>query len=475
MPGISAAVILLLAVAGACGGVPAEPTLTLVRDAGQAAPADSGHRVLVRCPGVTPERVAQGEWALIDLFGPLPAPDGTDLLERHPEWVATGPEGVGVLAGSPCYALPEVREARVRHVLAYAGAAGVCVSALPPSSWPAGVNVARTCGLNAPLIAAFRQAHGRDPAPGLDRALLAGLKADLIGELLRAIRQARPELHLALACAETDLLPYSATGAALDVPAWIARGLVDEVMVQSTRSPNVLGLKLATDRELRCLAWCRVSTDAEMRSAAGLAARTPGLDGVVLEGPVDAGRFARALSEARQRCVEQTARQAALRAAVAGGEVVTLAGVVLKEPLDQASIHGVAQSFSLAKPARMTALGIVAALRGPDAAGLPPLQLVVVADEGGKPGNVVLGSAALGPESFSPEPGYGWAYAYLDSPLQLEAGRTYWLHAPDPRGATASYVWRISKGDVYPGGHAWSSKYDYTRADWVFAILAPKE
>lgn len=438
-------------------------------------------RLLVRCDGVEFPADRQRAWAVVELFGPLPDERGTDLLASHPDWLALSADGKATLPNTPCYALPAVREARMGQIISLAtqGAAGVCLCALPRTDWPQDVSIARSFGFNPPALQAFEARYGRDPAAALeasvDRALFAGLKADMLRELLLEVRAKKPDIKLALACAATDLVPYSATGAALDLPDWIAAGLIDEVMVFSGRPTNLVPLKLHTDRELKTWVWCRGGDAETLAAAAATAARTPGADGVVLDVPGDLAQALAALRTAQERQAARLAEQQELREAVAKGDLVPAAGTELSGPVDQATIHGVAQSFRVDKPTRAQAVGIVATLRGPTASGLAPLVLSIRPDAGDKPGEEVLATATLGPEDFAHEPAYQWAYARLDKPLKLQPGEVYWLYGPDTQAAGGSYVWRTHKGDVYPGGHAWSCRYDYTRFDWTFSILTAKE
>lgn len=464
-----------------CLAVGAEPLVAVVVPEGAPPPNVVVERLLVRCPGWAPPAGHADAWPLVDLFGPLPDEAGRDLLRAHPEWLMADAEGAASLPGTPCYGLPEVRAARAAQIaaLARAGAQGVCLSALPRPDWPADVNVARGYGFSAPLVEAFRERYGRDPreAPegSVDRALFAGLKSEAMADLLAQIRALAPDLRLALACAEADLLPHSATGAALDVPGYIAAGLLDEVMVAARGPINFLGLKLHTDGPLRVWAWQRAEDAEGFAAQAAVAARSIGADGVVVDVPGDAAGAVAALHASLRRHAERLEAQQRLREEVEAGALKAVAGTELAGPVDQATIHGVAQGFQVAEPMQVHAVGIVATLRGPAGPALPPLVLSIRADDGGKPGGEALGSATLGPEDFLQEPAYQWGYGRLDRPVNLEPGRLYWLHAPDTQAAGSSYVWRTHKGDAYPHGHAWSGIYDYSHIDWVFTILTRTE
>ena len=463
------------------GASPAgELPIAVVSDEPRADPAPGVERVFVRCSGHDPVDKT-GAWALVDLFAPLPDVNGNDLLEAHPGWRELSADGTELLWATPCYGLAKVRQARVKQVssLVSRGVEGLCLSALPRDDWPAGVNVAQGFGFNSEVLAAFAQAHGGDPrrsAPGaVGRALFAALKAEGLAQLLRDVRQGHPSLRVALAFSSTDGLPHSATGAALDVPGWVAAGLVDELIVRADEPVNLLRYKLDTDEALRVWLWVPGADTAAGRSLIEAALRTVGSDGLVVESSVDPSQALARIRDARMRSEALRTQQAALRKAVSDGELVQVAGTQLEGPVDQASIHGVAQSFKVSSVVTVSAVGIVATLRGQSAEGLRPQPIEIRADEDGRPGEQVLAAATVSPSAFSREPAYQWGYARLDKPLALTPGATYWLYAPDTQERGGSYVWRTHKKDAYPGGHAWSGRYDYSHIDWVFGIFSGRE
>jgi hypothetical protein len=464
-------VMLLVAVS-----VWADGPLALVSDGPAVAATPGVQRVLVRQFATAP--AAPETWPLVELFGPLPDAQGQDLLAAHADWLALGADGQTRLAGTPCYGLPEVRQARAAQVAALAqrGAAGVCLSALPRADWPAKTNVAQGFGFNPVVVERFRARYHRDPVAAaegsVDRALLVGLQAEAMGELLRAIRQQGPQLKLALACARADLTPYGATGAALDVAGYVRQGLLDEVMVSGALPPDLMGLKLQTDGPLPGWAWCAAPTPAALRPTVVAALRATGRDGIVVQTTGTPEEITRLVRETEAAWSAQRDTQAALEAAIATGELKQVAGCTGKGKEDQATVHGVAQSFRVEAATLAAAVGLLVALRGPDAYALAPLAISLRADAGGKPADETLATATLAPDGLSAEPSYRWAYARLNHTVTLQPGTTYWLYVADPRGATSSVMWRLAKGGDYDGGQAWSSKYDYSAHDWAFGIFA---
>lgn len=468
--------MVLSLIAGALAPASAELLLGAVVRGGEPPQVAGAQRVFV-AQGAVPVEAPEA-WPIVDLLGPLPDETGADLLAAHPDWLEVSADGAA-LPRSPCYAIAGARAARGRQVLALAdGAPGVCLRAFPREDWPRDPKPDRTYGLNPEMVAAFSERYGRDPKPAatdsVDRALLAGLKAEMVGELLGDIRRQAPSLKLALACDVGDLNSYAGTGVALDVPGYLAEGLLDEVMARSSKPVNLMGLKLATDRDVRVWAWCSGDDATGLSASTAWAFRSPGVDGVVLDTGMDLGQAVSLVRAAEQRQAERLARQRQLQEAGEKGDLITVAGVDLSGELDQATIHGVAQSFTVDRDAHVTAVGIVACLRGPAGAGLPEMPLSIRSDADGKPGEV-LSAARLYPEDLSAEPGYRWAYAELEQPLDLKAGQTYWLHGADVAAQGSSYMWRMRKGDAYAGGHAWSSKYDYSKNDWVFSVLSRRE
>lgn len=443
---------------------------------GPAAAAEGLQRVLVRDFDAQPSPVPC--WPLVELFGPLPDPAGKDLLAAHAEWLALAADGQTHLPQTPCYGVPEVRAARVAQVAALAkrGAGGVCLSALPRSDWPEQTNIPRSFGFNPPLIAQFQARYGRDPAAfraeALDRALFAGLQAEALGELLRAIRAQCPGLNIALACAQADLLPHTATGAALDVPGYIKQGLLDEVMVRSDMPVNLDSLKLQTDAPLTAWAWCEGDSGDALRPRLMAALRSTGVDGVVLQAPGSPGELVALVQHVMAAYQGQQAQQAALEQAIKDGKLKQVAGCDVGDKPDQATVHGVAQGFSVTEAVEVSAVGLLLALRGPGAGALPPLVVTIRADEGGKPAAEALATASVPPEGLAAEPGYRWTYVRLDRPVPLQPGTPYWLHAADPNDPAGSYMWRLRKGGGYDGGVAWSRRYDYSANDWAFAIYS---
>ncbi len=447
-----------------------------------ATPSADVERVMVRCLGyAAPEGLPADAWLVVDLFSPLPDATGRDLLEVHTEWRDLRDDGYEYLWRSPCYSMPEVRAARMAQIAALLQSkpAGICLNAAPHSDWPGGVNLARAFGFNTPAVNAFVAGGGPDPrkapAASLERAKFAVFRAEGIRALLAAVRERFPDTRLALACSEKDLLPHSAVSVPLDVPGWIGAGLLDEAMVEVAGPTNLMNLKLSTDRDLPVWVWCRGKDLVQLGGAMIVALQAAGADGVVIDFPGDTGQAVAGAREAARVRQERLAAQKALREAVERGDYVVL--VAAETPVgkaDQSTMHGTAQSFRLDQAATAQVVGVFASLRGEQTASLAPVQLSLRADDGDKPGKDILATVTFTADDFAREPAYQWGYAKLDKPLALEAGKVYWLYAPDTTSESGVYMWR-TMGDAYPGGNAWSSRYDYKRFDWGFKILAGKE
>jgi hypothetical protein len=159
--------------------------------------------------------------------------------------------------------------------------------------------------------------------------------------------------------------------------------------------------------------------------------------------------------------------------AVERGDLSVIAGAEPEGDLDLATIHGVAQSFTSDAPARVTGVGLRCTLRGDNPLRQDDLKLTIRPDADGAPDmDTVLAEGTISPGAFA-GPGFNWAYARFEPPVLLDAGVTWWLHAANTQGAGNSIIWRITRdGKTYPGGHAWSSRFDYTDWDWIFRVLA---
>lgn len=417
----------------------------------------------------------------LNIDAPLLDAEGNDLLAENPDWRAQSADGSGALAGVPCFAYAGMRAAKLAEAEASLdlGPDGLLVMATPPAPVSEGEHVARGFGYNQPVVEAYRRKYGSDPreaVPGsLEQLLFVDLKAKLLTEFFAELRAKVGDKPVYLAMQPEDMAAETARHRYLDLHELLGRGLVDGVFLATAQAMELRRVRLHTDREIRVGLLGRDDPVATMLAAL----RSPGCGDVMLcvpEGTSPVEVLAR-VTQAVEAQREQEASRAALEAAIEAGELFVATGVDPEgHAVNQATIHGVAQSFRLEQAAQVEAVGLFCALRGPAALSMVDLPVRVCADAGGAPDlERVLAEFAIPAVSFGREPRYQWGYARLEPPLGLEAGRTYWLHAPNASGPEGSYVWRVvPDGSAYPHGHAWSSKYEYAEYDWAFRLLSRK-
>jgi hypothetical protein len=172
---------------------------------------------------------------------------------------------------------------------------------------------------------------------------------------------------------------------------------------------------------------------------------------------------------------ESHKRRAALEAALARGELVLDQQVSEKNCNDQASLHGVAQSFVPSRDGNCPLVQVYLAIRGSRGPLPPPLNVEIRRDEKGKPGTDVLARTTIPAAEFGLEPDYRWGSAQWEPPVPLKKGQTYWIYLTNHRHPEGNYVWRIVKDGASPRGQAWSKLYDYTKHCWVFRVYLKKE
>ena len=142
---------------------------------------------------------------------------------------------------------------------------------------------------------------------------------------------------------------------------------------------------------------------------------------------------------------------------------------------DQATVHGVAQSFVPSRDGACPLVQTYAAIRGCPGPLPPPLKVEICEDDGGKPGQTVVANTEIPAAEFGHEPTYRWGSAYFNPPVKLRLGRTYWIHLPTARHPEGSFVWRIVKDAATARGRAWSRSYAYANHTWVFRAFMTKE
>jgi hypothetical protein len=163
----------------------------------------------------------------------------SDLTRRHPEWLAVDRGGRRVQHGVVSLAYPDARGAFIdRWLRLLDGTAfeGLFLC-LRSQSKPA--DHADQFGFNVPARAEFRSRHGADPAHGEGelqawRDLLGEGLTRLLEELSAALRQ-RGRL-LGVGVARGDVLGPPLGNATLHWRDWVARGLVDDLVINQNSS-----------------------------------------------------------------------------------------------------------------------------------------------------------------------------------------------------------------------------------------------
>lgn len=308
---------------------------------------------------------------------------------------------------------------------------------------------ARDYGYNAPVVEEYQRRYGSDPRKAEADSLAQLFFVRLKGEhLAAAIREVAAEARrrgkrggLALPFSETNV--RTAVHAYLDVEGLIREKVVDEVALSGQPRFNLLRWKVQAEPPPTAGLWATIQADGKgLRATLAAALENATADGLALD----------ALP------------------ALASGEYRVVDGVPDAKGTDQATTHGVAQSLALEQPAHVAAVRLFLALRAAADAEIPDIRVELRADREGKPLGEVLAAGTITPFQVSAEPSYRWAAAQFPSAVRLDAGRTYWIHASNAPG----YVWRIDPSASYPRGHAWSSRYDYAKHEWIFEVLAAK-
>ena len=412
-------------------------------------------------------------WCLLPMFGTL-----KDL--RSEQWSASRAGGVP-LAGVPCYALPETCEALADEAKKALGLPGEGVFVLldGPVVWPDGNAAARDYGYNEPVVDEYKRRYGsdaRDAKPdSLEQMFFLRLKGE---HLAAAVRKVAAEAHrrgkkmgLALPLSETNV--RTAVHAYIDVEGLIRDKTLDEVAVLGGQRFNFLRWKVQADPAPVASIWVGTGPDGKgLRTTIGMVLKNATADGLVLDALAAlAGGRCGEVEAAVQALEKQHLERERFDAAIAKGEFHVVAGVREPKDGDQATTHGVAQSFLLDKPASVAAVRLFVALRAAPDADVADLSVELRADREGKPNGEVLAAGAINPCALSADPTYSWAVVRFPALVRLEAGRAYWIYVSDTKG----YVWRMDRKASYSHGNAWSRQYDYTKSDWVFEVLAEKE
>ena len=170
-----------------------------------------------------------------------------------------------------------------------------------------------------------------------------------------------------------------------------------------------------------------------------------------------------------------TAQHQAIQEAIRKGELVIYQEVDPKTCNDQATIHGVGQSFIPSRDGVCPLIQIYAAIRGCKGSLPPPLQVHLRINDGNMPGGVSIAKTTIPASAFGHEPTYRWVNAYFDPPVHLSKGEKCWIYLPNAKHPEGGYVWRIIKKGASERGSAWSGRYKYGDHTWVFRVYLKKE
>jgi len=322
----------------------------------------------------------------------------------------------------------------------------------------------------AGLALIFPEPEG-EPLPPDKFAELMRLKKEGL-KLGDSVRKARKELgprkKLAVCVPASEMLPETARAMFVPVGDLVRDGTVDVVCLGGAEGYNFHRLRLLRDTPLRAGMFV------DGGSAAGRAVigalQNDTCECLWLCGfPV--GTLKRVVPATVQGLKQQQQQHAAIERALADGRLAMDRGVSEKKCNDQATVHGVGQSFVPTRDGECSLVQLYAAIRGCRGALPPPLAVEIRTDGGGKPGAEVCGKTEIPAGEFGHEPAYRWVSAQFDPPVRLERGKRYWIYLPNASHPEGTYVWRIIKDAATEWGNAWSRRYDYSKHLWVFRVF----
>jgi hypothetical protein len=323
---------------------------------------------------------------------------------------------------------------------------------------------------------------GESLDPGQRAALLAVKRqGDKLAETIRQVkRQLGSQKKLALCAALSAIAPETARGQYVPVGDLVRDGTLDLVALSDAERANFHRLCLLRDATLRAGCFLDANSIEEKRRAGQLsrtvleAVQNDTCQLLWLDGfPID--MVAQVAPTAVEGLRQSQRKRADLEAALAKGELAVDQEVSEKNCNDQASLHGVAQSFTPSRDGACPLVQVYAAIRGSNGPLPPALHVEIRGDDHGKPGTAVLAHTDIPAAEFGLEPAYRWGSAQLDPPLSVKKGQAYWIYLTNKSHPDGNYVWRIQKDAAGPRGHAWSKRYDYTKHTWAFRVYLKKE
>jgi len=332
------------------------------------------------------------------------------------------------------------------------------------------------------LALMFPSPQGED-APTVDFEALMAIKekGDALGE---ALRQTKKRLgasqKLAICAPYSEIRPETAKRTYVPVEDLIRDGTVDVVCLSGTERYNFHRLRLLRDVPLRAGTFVDGAA-IEEKARAGMLSRA--VLGAIQNDtceclwvhnlPIE--MVGRVITHTMESCEREKAQREALAKAIEEGRLIVDQGVPAKSRNNQATVHGVAQSFVPSEDGACPLIQLYAALRrcrGP----LPPaLKVEIRLDDRGKPGKEALAKSEIPAAELGHEPTYRWGSANFEPAVPFAKGAKYWLYLPDASHPEGSYVWGIASNGATERGNAWSRRYDYTKHTWVFRVYLNKE
>lgn len=314
------------------------------------------------------------------------------------------------------------------------------------------------------------------PAAEFERMLRLKQAGDEVGDAIRALKsRLQPHGELTLCLDAAALNAETARGRFVPAKALVRDGTLAGVCLEGAARYNFHRLRLLRDAPLAAgifLDARALPTEQHGRAVARVTQAV--LEDLTCDSlwvcgvaPATLKSFVRHTVTGLQQDEE---RRQALATALAAGDVVMDTGVPGEKRNNQATVHGVAQSFVPTRNGVCPMVQVYAALRGCRDALPPALQVEIRADVDGVPGTEALATSAIPAMEFGHEPTYRWGTAEFATPVALEKGRTYWIYLPPAQHPEGVYMWGIASDGATERGRAWSKTYDYARHSWVYRV-----
>ncbi len=303
------------------------------------------------------------------------------------------------------------------------------------------------------------------PRRNFDELMKIKREGDRLAEALQRLKARLGRRMLAVCAPLRAINPQTAASAYIPVKDMIRSGVVDWVCLSGAERYNFHRLRLQRDAALHAGLFVDAGA-APARTRAGLVARavlaagrSPSCEAVWLVGfPIDLAR--QAATDAAAAAKRREAERAAIEQAIRSGRFAVDQAIPASERNNQASVHGVAQSFTPSRDGECPLAEVYATIRGSAAS---DLKVEIRDDASGRPGKRVLAAAAIPAFALAHEPTYRWARAWFKPAAKLRKGQRYWLYLPNASARGGSYVWGIAGNGATERGRAWSSRYDYSK------------